>query len=165
MLSIVPLIKGGGLFETEAGGSVPKHVQQFVKEGHLHWESLGEFLAFSESLAHLARTRNNPKAKVLADTLDRAAGKSMENKKSPGHELGQLDNAGTHVYLAHYWAEELAAQNVDPAHKEHFTPVASDLETKLDLIFEELNVAKGKPVDFGGGIIIRTRKKWRWNAS
>ncbi|MFQ5444108.1 MAG: NADP-dependent isocitrate dehydrogenase, partial [Nitrospinales bacterium] len=97
MLSIVPLIKGGGLFETGAGGSAPKHVQQFVKEGHLRWESLGEFLALSESLAHLARTTNNSKAKVLAETLDRASGKLMENKKSPGRELGQLDNAGTHI--------------------------------------------------------------------
>ena len=150
MLSIVPLIKGGGLFETGAGGSAPKHVQQFVKEGHLRWESLGEFLALSESLAHLARTRNNAKAQVLADTLERASGKLMENKKSPGRELGQLDNAGTHVYLALYWAQELAAQNDDQALKDHFTPVAKDLEAKLDVILEELNTAKGKPVDLGG---------------
>ena len=122
MLSIVPLIKGGGLFETGAGGSAPKHVQQFVKEGHLRWESLGEFLALSESLAHLARSRNNPKAQVLADTLERACGKLMENKKSPGREVGQLDNAGTHVYLSLYWAQELAAQSDDTALKDHFTP-------------------------------------------
>jgi isocitrate dehydrogenase len=150
MLSIVPLIAGGGLFETGAGGSAPKHVQQFVKEGHLRWESLGEFLALSESLAHLARTRNNAKAQILADTLERACGKLMENKKSPGREVGQLDNAGTHVYLALYWAQELAAQNDDQALKDHFTPVAKDLEAKFDVILGELTAAKGKPVDLGG---------------
>ena len=150
MLSIVPLIQGGGLFETGAGGSAPKHVQQFVKEGHLRWESLGEFLALSESLAHLGRKTGNSKAQVLADTLDRAAGTLMINKKSPGRELGQLDNAGTHVYLTCYWAQELAAQNEDAALKEHFTPVAKELEAKLDVILEELNASKGKPVDLGG---------------
>ena len=150
MLSIVPLIKGGGLFETGAGGSAPKHVQQFVKEGHLRWESLGEFLALSESFAHLGRTRNNAKAKTLAETLDRAAGKLMENKKSPGRELGQLDNAGTHVYLTLFWAQELAAQNDDSALKDHFAPIAKQLEEKLDVILKELNAAKGKPVDMGG---------------
>ena len=150
MLSIVPLIKGGGLFETGAGGSAPKHVQQFVKEGHLRWESLGEFLALSESLAHLARTRSNPKAQVLAETLDRAAGKLMENKKSPGRKLGELDNAGTHVYLTSYWANELAAQNDNPALKEHFTSLARELEKELDVILEELNASKGKPIDIGG---------------
>ncbi|MDH5789461.1 MAG: NADP-dependent isocitrate dehydrogenase [Nitrospinota bacterium] len=150
MLSIVPLIAGGGLFETGAGGSAPKHVQQFVKEGHLRWESLGEFLALSESLAHLARTRNNPKAQVLADTLERASGTLMENKKSPGREVGQLDNAGTHVYLTLYWAQELAKQNDDQSLKDHFTPIAKELETKLDAILGELTAAKGKPVDLGG---------------
>ena len=150
MLSIVPLIKGGGLFETGAGGSAPKHVQQFVKEGHLRWESLGEFLALSESLAHLARTTGNAKAQVLADTLERASGKLMENKKSPGRVLGELDNAGTHVYLALYWAQELATQSDDQSLKDHFTPVAKDLEAKLDVILEELNTSKGKPVDLGG---------------
>jgi len=150
MLSIVPLINGGGLFETGAGGSAPKHVQQFLKEGHLRWESLGEFLALSESLAHFSRANKNAKAQVLADTLDRATGKLMENKKSPGRELGQLDNGGTHVYEALYWAQELAAQNDDQALKEHFTPVAKELEEKLDVILEELNSIKGKPVDIGG---------------
>jgi isocitrate dehydrogenase len=150
MLSIVPLIKGGGLFETGAGGSAPKHVQQFVKEGHLRWESLGEFLALSESLAHLARKNNNAKAQVLADTLDRAAGKLMENKKSPGREVGQLDNAGTHLYLTSYWANELAAQNDDQELKDRFTPVAKNLSDNLDTILSELNAAKGKPVDIGG---------------
>jgi len=150
MLSIVPLIKGGGLFETGAGGSAPKHVQQFVKEGHLRWESLGEFLALSESLAHLSRTHNNKGAEILAGTLERAAGKLMENKKSPGRELGQLDNAGTHIFLTLYWAQELAAQNDDPALKDKFTPVAQELEAKLDTILEELNAGKGKAIDIGG---------------
>ena len=150
MLSIVPLINGGGLFETGAGGSAPKHVQQFLKEGHLRWESLGEFLALSESLAHFSRANKNAKAQVLADTLDRATGKLMENKKSPGRELGQLDNGGTHVYEALYWAQELAAQNDDQALKECFAPVAKELEEKLDVILEELNSIKGKPVDIGG---------------
>ena len=150
MLSIVPLIKGGGLFETGAGGSAPKHVQQFVKEGHLRWESLGEFLALSESFAHLSRTTKNAKAQVLAETLDRATGTLMENKKSPGRVLGKLDNAGTHVYETLYWAQELAAQNDDSVLKDKFTPVAKELETKLDVILEELNVSKGKAVDLGG---------------
>ena len=150
MLSIVPLINGGGLFETGAGGSAPKHVQQFVKEGHLRWESLGEFLALSESLAHLSRTTGNTKAQVLADTLDRAAGTLMINKKSPGREVGELDNAGTHVYLTCYWAKELAEQNDDQALKDHFTPIAKALEEKLDNILKELDASKGKPVDIGG---------------
>ncbi|MBW2410754.1 MAG: NADP-dependent isocitrate dehydrogenase, partial [Deltaproteobacteria bacterium] len=150
MLSIVPLIKGGGLFETGAGGSAPKHVQQFVKEGHLRWESLGEFLALSESFAHFSRAKGNAKAQVLADTLERASGKLMENKKSPGREVGQLDNAGTHVYLTLYWAQELAAQNDDSDIKSKFTPVAKELEEKLDTIFEEMNATKGKPKDLGG---------------
>ncbi len=150
MLSIVPLIAGGGLFETGAGGSAPKHVQQFVKEGHLRWESLGEFLALSESFAHLSRTTKNPKAQVLAETLDRATGKLMENKKSPGRVLGQLDNAGTHVYEALYWAQELAAQSDDKGLKEKFSPVAKELEDKLDVILEELNASKGKSIDLGG---------------
>jgi isocitrate dehydrogenase len=150
MLSIVPLINGGGLFETGAGGSAPKHVQQFVKEGHLRWESLGEFLALSESLAHLGRKTGNAKAQVLAETLDRAAGTLMINKKSPGRELGQLDNAGTHVYLTCYWAQELAKQNDDQDLKNHFTPVAKALEENLDVILKELDASKGKPVDLGG---------------
>jgi isocitrate dehydrogenase len=150
MLSIVPLIQGGGLFETGAGGSAPKHVQQFVKEGHLRWESLGEFLALSESLAHLGRKTGNAKAQVLADTLDRAAGTLMINKKSPGRELGQLDNAGTHVYLTCYWAGELAKQNDDQDLKKYFTPVAKALEENLDVILKELDASKGKPVDLGG---------------
>lgn len=150
MLSIVPLINGGGLFETGAGGSAPKHVQQFLKEGHLRWDSLGEFLALAESFAHLSRTRGNKKAQVLADTLDRATGKLMENRKSPGRVLGELDNAGTHVYEATYWAQELAAQNDDQELKAKFASVAKELEANLDKILDELKAIKGKSVDIGG---------------
>ncbi len=150
MLSIVPLINGGGLFETGAGGSAPKHVQQFVKEGHLRWESLGEFLALSESLAHLGRTTQNDKARVLAETLDRATGKLMENKKSPGRDLGELDNAGTHIYETLYWAQELAAQNEDQELKNRFAPLATELEKQLDAIFSEMNSSKGQAKDIGG---------------
>lgn len=150
MLSIVPLIKGGGLFETGAGGSAPKHVQQFVKEGHLRWDSLGEFLALAESFAHLSRSKGNKKAQVLADTLDRATGKLMENRKSPGRELGQLDNAGSHVYEALYWAQELAAQNDDQDLKRQFAPIAKELESKINVILDEIKAAKGRPQDIGG---------------
>ena len=150
MLSIVPLINGGGLFETGAGGSAPKHVQQFLKEGHLRWDSLGEFLALSESFAHLSRFKNNKKAQVLADTLDRATGKLMDNRKSPGRVLGELDNAGSHVYEALYWAQELAAQNDDPELKAKFAPVAKELEANIDKILDEIKSMKGKPVDVGG---------------
>ena len=150
MLSIVPLIKGGGLFETGAGGSAPKHVQQFVKEGHLRWESLGEFLALSESFAHLSRSKGNAKAQILADTLNLASGKLMDNKKSPGREVGQLDNAGTHVYLALYWAKELAAQNDDQDIKNCFVSVAKELEEKTEVIVGELNASKGQAKDIGG---------------
>jgi isocitrate dehydrogenase len=150
MLSIVPLIKGGGLFETGAGGSAPKHVQQFVKEGHLRWESLGEFLALSESLAHLSRVKGNAKAQVLADTLNRASETLMENKKSPGRSVGDLDNAGTHVYETLYWAQELAKQDDDADLKVKFTQVAKDLETNLDKIIGELDAAQGTPKDIGG---------------
>ena len=150
MLSIVPLIKGGGLFETGAGGSAPKHVQQFVKEGHLRWESLGEFLALSESLAHLGRSKSNKKASVLAETLDKASGTLMDNKKSPGREVGQLDNAGTHVYETLYWAQELAKQDGDADLKAKFAPVAQQLEAKLDTIIDELNASKGQAKDIGG---------------
>jgi len=150
MLSIVPLINGGGLFETGAGGSAPKHVQQFVKEGHLRWDSLGEFLALAESFAHLSRSKNNKKAQVLADTLDRATGQLMDNRKAPGRVLGELDNAGSHVYEAMYWAKELAAQNDDLDLKAKFAPVAKELEANIDTILEELKAIKGKPVDIGG---------------
>ena len=150
MLSIVPLIQGGGLFETGAGGSAPKHVQQFVKEGHLRWESLGEFLALSESFAHLNQVKGNAKAQVLAETLDRATGKLMENKKSPGRTVGDLDNASTHIYEALYWAKELAAQDNDADLKAKFAPFAEELETKLDTIFSEINASNGQAKDIGG---------------
>ena len=138
------------MFETGAGGSAPKHVQQFVKEGHLRWESLGEFLALSESLAHLSRFKGNSKAQVLADALERASGKLMENKKSPGRAVGELDNAGTHVYEALYWAKELAAQGDDADLKAKFAPVAEQLEAKLDAIIGELNATNGQAMDIGG---------------
>jgi isocitrate dehydrogenase len=150
MLSIVPLINGGGLFETGAGGSAPKHVQQFVKEGHLRWDSLGEFLALAESFAHLSRSKNNKKAQVLADTLDRATGQLMDNRKAPGRVLGELDNAGSHVWESLYWAKELANQNDDPELKAKFAPVAKELEANIDTILEEMKSIKGKPVDIGG---------------
>jgi len=150
MLSIVPLIEGGGLFETGAGGSAPKHVQQFVKEGHLRWESLGEFLALSESFAHLKQVKGNTKAQVLAETLDRATGKLMENKKSPGRTVGDLDNAGTHIYEALYWAKELAAQDDDADLKAKFIPFADQFEAKLDTIFDEMNASNGQAKDLGG---------------
>jgi isocitrate dehydrogenase len=150
MLSIVPLIKGGGLFETGAGGSAPKHVQQFVKEGHLRWESLGEFLALSESLAHLSRAKGNAKAQILADTLNRASETLMENKKSPGRAVGELDNAGTHFYETLYWAQELAKQNDDADLKAKFAPVAKELESNINKIIGELDAAQGKPKDIGG---------------
>ncbi len=150
MLSIVPLINGGGLFETGAGGSAPKHVQQFVKEGHLRWDSLGEFLALAESFAHLSKSKSNKKAQVLADTLDRATGQLMDNRKAPGRVLGELDNAGSHVWEAMYWAKELANQNDDPDLKAKFTSVAKELEANIETILEELKSIKGKPVDIGG---------------
>ncbi len=150
MLSIVPLINGGGLFETGAGGSAPKHVQQFLKEGHLRWDSLGEFLALAESFAHLSRAKGNKKAQILADTLDRATGKLMDNRKSPGRVLGELDNAGSHVYEALYWAQELATQNDDPGLKEKFAPIAKELEANIDTILEEIKSIKGKAMDIGG---------------
>jgi len=150
MLSIVPLIQGGGLFETGAGGSAPKHVQQFVKEGHLRWESLGEFLALSESFAHLKQVKGNTKAQVLAETLDRATGKLMENKKSPGRTVGDLDNAGTHIYEALYWAKELAVQDDDADLKAKFAPIAEQLEAKLGTILDEMNASNGQAKDLGG---------------
>jgi isocitrate dehydrogenase len=150
MLSIVPLIQGGGLFETGAGGSAPKHVQQFVKEGHLRWESLGEFLALSESFAHLKQVKGNTKAQVLAETLDRATGKLMENKKSPGRTVGDLDNAGTHIYEVLYWAKELAVQDDDADLKAKFVPIAEQLEAKLGTIFDEMNASNGQAKDLGG---------------
>jgi len=150
MLSIVPLMSGGGLFETGAGGSAPKHVQQFVEEGHLRWDSLGEFLALAESLDHLGTVTKNAKAKVFAKTLDQANGAFLDNNKSPGRAAGELDNRGSHFYLALYWAQALAAQNDDAELKTKFTPVAKILTDNETKIVDELKAASGKPVDLGG---------------
>ncbi len=150
MLSIVPLLGGGGLFETGAGGSAPKHVQQFQKEGYLRWDSLGEFSAFSASLEHLANTFKNPKAAVLAETLDLAIAKFLDNDKSPARKVGQIDNRGSHFYLALYWAEALAAQSKDAELQARFAPVAKQLGANEAKINEELIGAQGKPVDMGG---------------
>lgn len=150
MLSIVPLMMGGGLFETGAGGSAPKHVQQFVEEGHLRWDSLGEFLALAASLEHLSIANNNPKAKVLADTLDAATEKFLDNKKSPSRKVKEIDNRGSHFYLAMYWAQALAAQDVDAELKAHFTSVASQMKANEAKIMDELNSAQGKSVELEG---------------
>ena len=150
MLSIVPLMAGGGLFETGAGGSAPKHVQQFQEEGYLRWDSLGEFLALGVSLEHLAQTFKNPKAQVLADTLDQANGKILENNKSPSRKVGEIDNRGSHFYLALYWAEALAAQTKDKDIQARFAPLAKMLKDNEAKINAELIAAQGKPVDMGG---------------
>jgi len=150
MLSIVPLLNGGGLFETGAGGSAPKHVQQFQKEGYLRWDSLGEFSALAASLEHLAQAFDNPKAQVLADTLDQAIGKFLDNRKSPTRRLGGIDNRGSHFFLALYWAEALAAQDADAELKARFADVAKSLAEKEEAINAELIEAQGSPVDMGG---------------
>jgi isocitrate dehydrogenase len=150
MLSIVPLLAGGGLFETGAGGSAPKHVQQFVKEGYLRWDSLGEFSALAASLEHLSATVGNERARVLADTLDQAIAKFLDNNKSPARKVGQIDNRGSHFYLALYWAEALAAQSSDTELKSRFAAIASRLAENEARINEELLAAQGKPVDLGG---------------
>ncbi|WP_346007575.1 NADP-dependent isocitrate dehydrogenase [Janibacter terrae] len=150
MLSIVPLLAGGGLFETGAGGSAPKHVQQFVKENYLRWDSLGEFSALGASLEHLATNFGNPKAQVLADTLDTAIATFLEENKSPARKVGQIDNRGSHFYLALYWAQALAAQDADAELKERFTAVAEQLAANEDKINEELVAVQGSPVDLGG---------------
>lgn len=150
MLSIVPLLAGGGLFETGAGGSAPKHVQQFVKEGYLRWDSLGEFSALGASLEHVAARTGNTKAKVLADTLDLAVGKFLDNNKSPARKVGQIDNRGSHFYLALYWAEALAAQTKDEELRSRFIKVAKQLGENAAKIDAELIAAQGKPVDLGG---------------
>jgi isocitrate dehydrogenase len=150
MLSIVPLMNGGGLFETGAGGSAPKHVQQFVKENHLRWDSLGEFLALAVSLEMLADKTGNPKAKVLATALDRATGTLLEENRSPSRRAGELDNRGSHFYLALYWARELAGQSEDAELAAAFAPVAEALARDEDTIVAELNEVQGSPVDIGG---------------
>ncbi len=150
MLSIVPLMNGGGLFETGAGGSAPKHVQQLVEEGHLRWDSLGEFCALAASLEHLANANGNKKAQVLADTLDIATGKLLDENKSPGRKVGDLDNRGSHFYIALYWAEALAAQDDDADMKAHFEPLAKALRENESKIVTEIAESEGKPVDLGG---------------
>ncbi|EGR4175132.1 NADP-dependent isocitrate dehydrogenase [Vibrio cholerae] len=150
MLSIVPLMNGGGLFETGAGGSAPKHVQQVQKENHLRWDSLGEFLALAASLEHLSVVTGNRKAQVLADALDKATGKFLDMNKSPSRRVGEIDNRGSHFYLATYWAQALAEQTADADLAAEFAPIAKALEEKESQIVAELNGAQGKPGDLGG---------------
>jgi isocitrate dehydrogenase len=150
MLSIVPLINGGGLFETGAGGSAPKHVQQLVKENYLRWDSLGEFLALASSFEHMATTTGNARAQILADTLDRATGTFLDENKSPGRKLGTIDNRGSHFYLALYWAQELAKQTEDADLAAGFSAVAEALSTNEKTIVDELLAVQGSPADIGG---------------
>ena len=150
MYSIVPLMNGGGLYETGAGGSAPKHVQQFQEEGHLRWDSLGEFLALAVSLDHLGNKTKNKKAKILAEALDKANSKFLLNNKSPSRKVKELDNRGSHFYLALYWAQALSEQNDDSDLKKRFTKLAKELGDNEDKIINELNSAQGGPVDLGG---------------
>jgi isocitrate dehydrogenase len=150
MLSIVPLMNGGGLFETGAGGSAPKHVQQFEKENHLRWDSLGEFLALAVSLEHEAQTNDNPKAQIIADALDNATVSLLQNGKSPSRKVNQLDNRGSHFYLALYWAEELANQTADTELATKFAPIAAALAKNEATIVEELNAVQGVAMNIGG---------------
>jgi isocitrate dehydrogenase len=150
MLSIVPLMNGGGLFETGAGGSAPKHVQQLLEENHLRWDSLGEFLALAASLEHLGKTFDNARARVLAKALDEANGKFLDSNKSPSRKVGELDNRGSHFYLAVYWAEALAAQDEDAELKSLFGKLADEFHAKESVIVEELNAVQGQPVDIQG---------------
>ena len=150
MLSIVPLMNGGGLFETGAGGSAPKHVQQFLAEGHLRWDSLGEFLALAVSLEHLGNTTNNKEALVLAETLDTATDVFLDNKKSPSRKVNELDNRGSHFYLTLYWAQALVQQNENTQLKGRFTKIAKELAANEQIIVDELNAAQGSSVNIGG---------------
>jgi len=150
MLSIVPLLNGGGLFETGAGGSAPKHVQQLVKENYLRWDSLGEFLALAVSFEHLANVTGNATAQILGDTLDAATGQLLENGKSPARRLGQIDNRGSHFYIALYWAQALAAQTADAGLAEKFAPIAAELAANEQTIVDELLAVQGEPADIGG---------------
>jgi isocitrate dehydrogenase len=150
MLSIVPLMSGGGMFETGAGGSAPKHVQQFVKENHLRWDSLGEFLALVPSLELLAQRDDNPRAKLLADTLDRATGRLLEENRSPSRRVGEPDNRGSHFYLALYWSQELARQSENAEIAARFAALAERLATNEAAIIDELGAVQGSPVDIGG---------------
>src|SRR3712207_2285317 len=150
MLSVVPLMNGGGLFETGAGGSAPKHVQQFLKENHLRWDSLGEFLALAVSFELLASATGNRGAQILADTLDRATGELLDKEKSPSRKCGELDNRGSHFYLALYWAQALAEQRDDAELADAFKPLAQRLADDEAAIVAELNEVQGEPVDLGG---------------
>ena len=150
MLSIFPLMNGGGLFETGAGGSAPKHVDQFTKEGHLRWDSLGEFLALSVSLDHLGEKYGNGKAQLMGDALDQATGEFLLNDKSPSRKVGELDNRGSHYYLATYWAKAIANQDQDADLKAEFASIAQQLEDNETQIISELNGAQGKAEDLRG---------------
>ena len=150
MLSIVPLLAGGGLFETGAGGSAPKHVQQFAEENHLRWDSLGEFLALAVSLEDIAEKKGNQKIAILAKCLNQANELFLKNNKSPSRKAGELDSRGSHFYLALYWAQALAEQNDDKDLKSHFSAVADQLKENEDKIVGELNEAQGQAVDMGG---------------
>ena len=150
MLSIVPLLAGGGLFETGAGGSAPKHVQQFVDEGHLRWDSLGEFLALAVSLEDLGNKTSHQGTLVLAKTLDQATGQLLDNDRSPSRKVNELDNRGSHFYLALYWAQALAAQTEDVNLQQRFAPLAKQLSDSEKTIVDELNAAQGAAVDIGG---------------
>ena len=161
MLSVVPLLNGGGLFETGAGGSAPKHVQQLVRENYLRWDSLGEFLALAASFDHLARTTGNKKAQVLAETLDRATTMLLENNRSPARKLHTIDNRGSHAYLALYWAQELAEQSDDPELAATFGPVARALAEQEAVIAEEMLAVQGSPVDLGGYYVPDSEKASR----
>jgi isocitrate dehydrogenase len=158
MLSIVPLMAGGGMYETGAGGSAPKHVQQLVEENHLRWDSLGEFLALAVSLEDLGIKNNNAKAKILAKTLDAATGKLLDNNKGPSPKTGQLDNRGSQFYLAMYWAQELAAQTEDKDLQAKFAPLAKTLADNEKKIVDELAAVQGKPADIGGYYILDPKK-------
>ena len=150
MLSVVPLMAGGGMYETGAGGSAPKHVEQLIEENHLRWDSLGEFLALAVSLEDMGIKNHNPKAKVLAQTLDAATGKLLDEDKSPSRKTGQLDNRGSHFYLALYWAQALAAQTEDKELAAHFKPLADALAANEKKIVDELAAVQGHAVDIGG---------------
>jgi isocitrate dehydrogenase len=158
MLSIVPLMAGGGMYETGAGGSAPKHVKQLVEENHLRWDSLGEFLALAVSLEDVGTKTGNGKAKILAKTLDDATGKLLDNRKGPSTRTGELDNRGSQFYLAMYWAQALADQNEDKELKAHFAPLAKALAANEQKIIDELKAVQGKPVDIGGYYMPDTAK-------
>ena len=158
MLSIVPLMAGGGLFETGAGGSAPKHVQQLVEENHLRWDSLGEFLALAVSLEDIGDKTGNPKVKILARTLDEATGKLLDNNKSPSPRTGELDNRGSQFYLAMYWAEALAAQTEDKELQAYFAPLAKSLIENEQKIIAEFKAVQGKPADIGGYFVADPEK-------